>query len=112
MSAALAAAAAALAVAVLLAAGCGSARRGPPFGGPGALEGQARRGQIVFARRCGPCHPGGEGGLGPSLNDKPLPEGLIRLQVRQGFGAMPAFGEDRLTEPELDDVVAYLRALR
>ena len=34
-------------------------------------------------------------GTRAALNDKPLPGFLIRLQVRNGLGAMPEFGSDR-----------------
>ena len=38
--------------------------------------------------------------------------GLIRFQVRNGLGAMPAFKEDRLSAQQLDDLIAYLDAIR
>jgi mono/diheme cytochrome c family protein len=37
---------------------------------------------------------------------------MIRLQVRAGFGAMPAFPTSRISDRELDDMVAYVMALR
>lgn len=75
-------------------------------------EPQLARGQAVFDRHCSQCHPGGEGGLAPSINNKPLPGFLIRLQVRAGMGAMPAFPPSRLSDPDLDALVAYMVALR
>jgi mono/diheme cytochrome c family protein len=57
---------------------------------------------------CHACHPGGEAGLGPALNDKPLPGLLVRLQVRTGMGAMPAFSPRELSDGELRDLIAYL----
>lgn len=54
----------------------------------------------------------GGAGLGPAINNKPLPGWLIRFQVRHGFGAMPAFSEKEISDGELNDVVAYLKALR
>jgi mono/diheme cytochrome c family protein len=62
--------------------------------------------------RCNQCHPGGDGGLGPSINAKPLPGFLVRLQVRAGLGAMPGFSEQDISEQELNDLVAYLKILR
>lgn len=76
----------------------------------GTQNGPASR--LGTAHHCNPCHPGGEGGLGPALKNKPLPEGAIRLQVRQGLGAMPAFSEEELPDGQLDDIVEYLRAIR
>jgi mono/diheme cytochrome c family protein len=61
---------------------------------------------------CQPCHPGGEAGLGPAINDKPLPGFLIRLQVRSGVGAMPAFSAEEISVDELAALTAYLKALR
>ncbi len=99
--------------AVLIGAGCGSARRGVPIAGPLSLATDGLvRGQQVFMKQCHQCHPGGEAGLGPALNNKPLPGFLVRLQVRQGFGAMPAFSEQAIPADELDDLIAYLAALR
>lgn len=70
------------------------------------------RGQRVFMENCHQCHPGGEGGLGPAINNKPLPGFMIKLQVRAGVGAMPAFSADAIAPDELDTLIAYLRALR
>lgn len=98
--------------------GCGTARRSPPVAGPLHLseaqpEDEAELlGQQVFMNHCYQCHPGGRAGLGPALNDKPLPGFAIRTQVRQGFGTMPAFPEEMISDEKLDGLVAYLIALR
>ena len=102
----------ALVALALLVASCGSARRSEPIVGPIAFAPEAARGEQVFMRHCHECHPKGEAGLEPALNDKPLPGWLIRFQVRRGLGAMPAFPEDEISPAELEDLVAYLRALR
>lgn len=101
-------AAAALVATLVLAAGCGSARRGEPIVGPLELSPAAARGEQVFMANCHECHPRGEAGLGPALNDKPLPGFLIRFQVRNGLGAMPSFPEQTLSAPDLDALVDYL----
>ena len=44
------------------------------------------RGQKVFMSTCNRCHPGGRGGLGPSIYKKP--GFVIRFQVRNGLGVM------------------------
>ncbi|MDW7772089.1 MAG: cytochrome c [Desulfobulbaceae bacterium] len=94
-------------------AGCGSPRRGVPIAAPVGLDSeQLVRGQHAFNKHCTQCHPGGEAGLGPALNNKPLPGFLIKLQVRYGFGAMPKFSEEHLDKQELDDLIAYLKKLR
>jgi mono/diheme cytochrome c family protein len=61
--------------------------------------------------KCNRCHPGGEAGLGPALNDKPFPDFLKRFQVRHGLGVMPHFSKDELTDPQLDAILDYLKAL-
>lgn len=99
--------------ATLLPIGCGSARRSVPLVGPMELDDpQLILGQQVFASHCYQCHPGGRAGLGPAINDKPLPAALIRMQVRNGLGAMPAFGEPVISDEQLDAVAQYLVALR
>lgn len=98
---------------VAFAPGCSTARRGEPFtGGFVTADPSAADGRVAFARSCHRCHPGGEGGLGPSLNDKPLPAFLIKAQVRWGLGSMPSFDDDEISDDELDDITRYLDALR
>ena len=103
----------ALAVAV---AGCRSVRRGEPIVGPLSSNDPAvQHGKIVFMRRCNSCHPGGEGGLGPGLNDKPLPVFAMKLQVRTGlvgFGVMPSFDKHQIPSEDLDDLMKYIKAVR
>lgn len=103
-----------LAAALLsLTSGCGSARRSEPLMGPLRLaEPGLVAGRQVFSTHCQQCHPGGEAGLGPALNDKPLPEFLMRLQVRQGLGVMPGFSEKEISDAEMKDLLAYVKALR
>jgi mono/diheme cytochrome c family protein len=69
-------------------------------------------GIVVLMYHCYRCHPGGEAGLAPSINDKPLPAFVIKTQVRLGVGAMPRFSKEEITGPQLDDLVKYLQALR
>jgi mono/diheme cytochrome c family protein len=73
---------------------------------------QLQRGKSVFMEHCHYCHPGGEGGLGLGLNDKPLPRFLMKTQVRLGLGVMPEFDERRISPEELDDLLSYIIALR
>jgi mono/diheme cytochrome c family protein len=97
---------------LLLTTAC-SARRGEPIVGQLAIsEPGIARGQQVFMRECHQCHPGGEAGLGPAINNKPLPGFLIKFQVRNGLGAMPAFSQNEISPEELDHLVEYLKALR
>jgi mono/diheme cytochrome c family protein len=98
---------------VILVAGCRSARREEPIAGPlRSASSEVTQGKVAYMRYCHACHPQGNGGLGPSLNDKPLPGFGIRTQVRRGFGTMPGFDKDALSQQELDHIVAYMKALR
>ncbi|XXT19432.1 cytochrome c [Sorangium sp. So ce429] len=102
-----------LAASLGLAAGCGSSRRSEPILGPPPLdEAPERRGEVVFMKQCNQCHPGGAGGLGPGLNNKPAPAAAIRLQIRSGLGAMPAFSEKEISDADVDAVIAYMISIR
>jgi mono/diheme cytochrome c family protein len=98
--------------AIALSTACHSVRRGEPIVGPMQLNPKEGRGRIVFTQRCQQCHPNGEAGLGPALNNKPAPVFLMKTQVRLGLGAMPRFGEHTISKSELDDLMAYVIALR
>ena len=94
--------------------GCGSSHRDAPYTRtlePAGDEALAR-GQVAFMQNCHQCHPNGAGGVAPAINDKPLPEGLIKLQIRQGLGNMPAFNEQHLSDADVNAIVRYLKALR
>ena len=99
-------------------AGCGSARRSEPIMGPMALgTAQLENGRHVFMQNCQKCHPAGEAGEGPSLNNVPLPGAALRFRVRSkafllGLGRMPSFKEHEISPEQLDDLVLYLKALR
>lgn len=99
-------------VAAAALAGCSARRGSAVVDEPLKLGLDARRGEIAFFRQCSQCHPFGEAGLGPALNNKPLPAALIRTQVRRGLGAMPAFDARELSDATLDDLIAYMKALR
>lgn len=111
MKSALVLVAAALAMASLTA--CGSSRRSVPVAGPMQIaDPQVALGERVFMRECSVCHPRGEAGLAPGINNKALPEFLIKFQVRNGLGAMPSFSEEHVTPEELDAIVEYLEYMR
>lgn len=96
---------------LVLASSCAPARRGEPLAAP-LVDSSLQRGQELFMRNCHKCHPGGEAGLGPSLNDKPLPRFLIRFQVRRGLGAMPDFSEEQISDEELEQLADFLAEYR
>lgn len=100
-------------LAALTAYGCGPERRGEPMTPPpDPNDPRIVLGHRVFSQHCYQCHPGGAAGLGPAINDKPLPVALIKTQVRQGLGTMPAFSKQEISDEELDSVARYLKGLR
>jgi hypothetical protein len=69
-------------------------------------------GMKLFMRYCNKCHPGGEKGRGPKLNNKHLADILIKLQVRWGGGKMPKFTKEQLPKADLDRIVSFLKFMR
>lgn len=101
-----------LAGALLLCA-CHSIRRGEPITGPMQItDPEIARGRVVFLQNCHQCHPGGEAGLGPALNNKPAPVFLMKTQVRLGLGAMPGFNKEQIPPQDLDALMDYVIKLR
>jgi mono/diheme cytochrome c family protein len=93
--------------------GCASARRSPPLAEPvNTSNPTLAHGELVFMQHCNQCHPGGAGGLGPALNDKPFFAWQLKYQVRNGLGVMPYFPKAKISDAQLDDLGAYLIALR
>ncbi len=93
---------------IAVATACGATRLGETGAGVPDMTENARRGELVFMQHCHKCHPDGEAGLGPAINGKPLPGWLMRIQIRNGLGMMPSFGDDLIDATELDDLLEYL----
>jgi mono/diheme cytochrome c family protein len=102
----------ALGVALANCTACGSARRSEPLVGAPSLTLEQQHGQVLFHKFCHQCHPLGEAGLGPAINNNPAPMAAFRLQVRSGLGAMPAFSDKIIPDRDLDQLLAYVDALR
>ncbi|HEV7265197.1 MAG TPA: cytochrome c [Falsiroseomonas sp.] len=101
-----------LLLAAALATACGTARRiVPPTEVLAARDPELAHGQVLFMQACNQCHPRGEAGVGPAINNKPLPAFLIRYQIRHGLGAMPAFPPAAFSEEEVTAIVRYLQFL-
>jgi len=100
------------ATAAVLITGCSSARRGEPLASAPRLSPDQQRGQIVFSQRCYQCHPNGATGIGPALNNKPLPAALVKTQVRKGLGSMPAFDQKHISDDDLNALASYVAVLR
>jgi mono/diheme cytochrome c family protein len=99
---------------VLMYAGCASARRTEPIKEPIKItDKKLLSGQQNFYRYCSSCHPHGEAGLAPALNNKGIVPGfLIKFQVRNGLGKMPSFPQEVISPEQLDDIVDYIKFLQ
>lgn len=92
--------------------GC-SAPKILPYSEPVTLKTEELEdGRKLYDQHCATCHPGGMSGLGPAIINKPLPEFLIRFQIRNGIGVMPAFKEDVLNDEQVENIAEYLVYLR
>ena len=100
-------------VAGVFSTGCASSRRDALVARQVNISSrQLEIGQRVFMYECNQCHPGGAAGLGPALNNKPIPGFALRFQVRHGVGAMPKFDHSQISSEALSDLVLYVKTLR
>jgi len=77
--------------------------------------GDAVAGKQTFTQRCSICHgAGAKGFIGPSIAgiDWTVPglHAIVRFGVG-GYGGMPAFNADAVTEKNIADIAAYLASL-
>ncbi len=77
-----------------------------------AGTGDVAAGKVAFDQNCGGCHPGGNQGNGPALRGRNLTADQITRQVRNGGGGMPAFPASRISDQQLNDIIAYVQSLR
>jgi mono/diheme cytochrome c family protein len=89
------------------AAGCGPAAGGGPPGGGDTADPKS----IFSSAGCGGCHvfadAGGQGAVGPNLDESTIDEAAAREQIENGGGGMPAFG-DQLSPEQLDALAKYV----
>ena len=74
------------------------------YGGP--VSGDPALGEPIFANNCAGCHPG----VGPDLQAHGARPAEVRLIVREGEDRMPAFGQDKISDEDLENVLAYLQS--
>ena len=79
---------------------------------PVTLTVEEFEGMKLFMRNCNKCHPGGEKGSGPSLNDKETPNFLIHWKVRLGGGDMPKFTDEQISKEQLKEITAFVKLLQ
>lgn len=79
-----------------------------PISAAALPPGDAERGKQIFMSSkasCNTCHPNGNKGVGPSV--KGINPDRYATQVRNGFGQMPAYPKDAISDQELADLIAY-----
>ncbi len=83
-----------------------------------AMKGDAQRGWKLYAQACNVCHPTAKkSGIGTQLVKRRPPRDLekrkhqIAAYVRKGGFTMPFFSEDRLSDQEIADIVAFIDKL-
>jgi mono/diheme cytochrome c family protein len=87
----------------------------PPL--PGAAEAEpgeeALNGATLYQDfSCAGCHgPGGEGGVGPALNQRELPADKIVEVTRNGQGIMTGYRPDVVSDAQLEAIVEFVQAL-
>jgi mono/diheme cytochrome c family protein len=80
----------------------------PTTDGSGASAELIAAGGERFEAVCGLCHPGGEEDSGPSIRDIHWDAARMRAQIRNGSGRMRPIGPARLSDEDLEKVVAWL----
>jgi len=68
-------------------------------------------GTEVYAEFCEGCHPGGEEGDGPKIAGEGASPSQMRWKVRSGGDDMPAFGPDKISDADLETLLAYAQTL-
>jgi mono/diheme cytochrome c family protein len=64
-------------------------------------------GTEVYAEFCEGCHPGGEEGDGPRIAGEAESPAEMRWRVRSGGDDMPAFGPDKISDADLEALLAF-----
>lgn len=62
------------------------------------------RGEELYNGLCMSCH----GGSAPGLEGLGWDPGAMRQQIREGGGRMPAMRENRLSDPDLEAILAFM----
>ena len=64
-------------------------------------------GAEMYAEYCEGCHPGGQAGDGPKIAGEGETPAEMRWKVRTGGDDMPAFGPDKISDANLEALLAY-----
>lgn len=90
--------------------GSSGGEEGAGYEGPIAST-DVEHGKEVFASFCDDCHPDGGEDVGPSLIADPHTPPRLRQQIREGSGKMRPFSEKRLSNDDMEAVLAYLASI-
>ena len=107
-------------VGIVAAIGCGGGSSEPggesSSGGEASYEGpiastDVAHGKEVFGTFCDDCHPDGGEDVGPSLIDHAHSPARLRQQIREGSGKMRPFSEKRLSNDDMEAILAWLASV-
>ena len=107
-------------VGLVAAVGCGGGASEPEgessSGGESSYEGpiastDVAHGKEVFGTFCDDCHPDGGEDVGPSLIADPHSPAQLRKQIREGSGKMRPFSEKRLSNDDMEAILAWLASV-
>jgi ubiquinol-cytochrome c reductase cytochrome c subunit len=95
----------------------GSLGDGPKLPTVDVVSADLAKGGELFRANCAPCHSasGAGGALSYGRAAPPLTQANpleVASAVRSGPGQMPVFGQDQISQRELDDIAAYVQYLR
>lgn len=83
----------------------GTTAEGGEYAGPIASTDVAA-GETAYNSKCGGCHA--SGGTAPAIADIGWTPAHMRQQIREGSGGMPAIGPSRLSDEDMESMLAYL----
>ena len=82
---------------------------------PTQSDPKAEAGRLVFAKTCAGCHlgQGTQAGRAPqlSVSQNAINPDFVRNQVRNGKPPMPAFSTAKVSDADLENIIAYLKAI-
>ena len=100
-------------IGLLSACGGGAAEGAGATEVPAQYQGEIRStdvaaGEQLFTDICGACHEGGEG---PDLRAEVHAAAMVRMVVREGDGTMPPLDASRLSDDDLEAILAYMQSV-
>lgn len=76
-----------------------------------AQQQPARTPEQIFNRACGRCHPGGGEDIGPDIHNANKTVEQMTTIIRNGTKRMRPITPARLSDPDLEAMLPYLRSL-